>query len=155
MYTITDLSMTESLTSEEKKWWSTSKRGCMSTPSEINVYSQWCPALLIPGSKLNGRNTPGACPYCNSQPLKKIADQKKTWICFTWVIFNVKVSWYMVTKQHELEVNNNDIRMKTIISWWRDILHGMMKGSNREFITVGVCNSHIDVGNEMLSHSRC
>ena len=36
----------------------------------IDNYSKRFLALLIPGSRLNARNSPSARPYCNRQPLK-------------------------------------------------------------------------------------
>ena len=36
----------------------------------IDNYSERSLALLIPGSRLNARNSPSASPYCNRQPLK-------------------------------------------------------------------------------------
>ena len=40
----------------------------------IDDYSQWSLALLIPGSRLNARNSPDARPYCNRLPLKKFCE---------------------------------------------------------------------------------
>ena len=53
-----------------------------STPPEVNIwsttiYSQQYLALPIPGSRLNTRNSPSACPYCNRQPLKNFTGQTK------------------------------------------------------------------------------
>ena len=68
----------------------------------IHYYSQRSLALLIPGSRLNARNSPSACPYCNSQPLKKFRGSNKTtkfYYCdkiFTQIIFNVKFFWCTV-----------------------------------------------------------
>ena len=45
----------------------------------IENYSQRSLSLLIPGSRLNTKNYPGARPYCNRQPLKNFANQTKPW----------------------------------------------------------------------------
>ena len=62
----------------------------------IDDYSQRSQALLIPGSRLNGRNSPGARPYCNRQSLKNFADRTKPWKFNTNIFhanfFNVKIS---------------------------------------------------------------
>ena len=62
------------------------KLACASAPLEVNVrltttagspqhYSQHAIlALLIPGSRLNVRNSPGTRPYFNCQLLKNFAD---------------------------------------------------------------------------------
>ena len=44
----------------------------------IDDYSQRSLALLVPDSRLNARNSPGARPYCNHQPLKKIRRANET-----------------------------------------------------------------------------
>ena len=44
----------------------------------IDEYSEQSLALLIPGSRLNARNSPSAHPYCNRQPLKKIGGSNET-----------------------------------------------------------------------------
>ena len=77
------------------------------TPRPIDNHNQRCPiddyselylALLIPGSRLNARNSPDARPYCNHQPLKKILRIERnrknltTRKFFTQIIFNVKIS---------------------------------------------------------------
>ena len=43
----------------------------------IDNYSQQSLALLIPSSRLNARNSPGARSYCNHQPLKKFRETAK------------------------------------------------------------------------------
>ena len=43
----------------------------------IDDYSQRSLALLIPSSRLNGRNSSGTRPCCNRQPLKNFVDQTK------------------------------------------------------------------------------
>ena len=61
----------------------------------IENYSQRSLALLIPGSRLNARNSPGAHPYCNRQSLKKCADWTKLRKFSNMKIFlnfNVKIS---------------------------------------------------------------
>ena len=56
-----------------------------STPAEVNVQSRTIYikrylALLIPGSRLNARNSLGTHPHCNHQPLKKIStDRTELW----------------------------------------------------------------------------
>ena len=40
----------------------------------MTIYSQGYLALLIPGSRLNVRNSPGMHPHCNRQPVKKYVD---------------------------------------------------------------------------------
>ena len=37
----------------------------------IDDYSQRYLALLLPSSRLNARNSPGACPYCNQYETTK------------------------------------------------------------------------------------
>ena len=63
-------------------------------------------ALLIPGSRLNARNSPSASPYCNHQPLQKISwierdrENLTTPKFFTRIIFNVKISRSTVFAVH-------------------------------------------------------
>ena len=63
----------------------------------IGDYSQRSLALLIPGSRLNSKNSPGACPYCNHQSLKnswieRNRENLTTQKFFMRIIFNVKIS---------------------------------------------------------------
>ena len=53
---------------------------CKSRLTKVNVRSTTTAslALLIPGSRLNARNSPGARPYCNHQPLKKFHRPNET-----------------------------------------------------------------------------
>ena len=48
--------------------------------------------LPIPGSGVNARNAPGARPYFNRQPLKKISRVERAAKISTRIIFNVKTS---------------------------------------------------------------
>ena len=79
----------------------------MSTPKRpINDYF-WQPkrynqlALLIPGSRLNSRNTPSVHPLCNRPPLKKFhrSNKPRKFInmkFFYTIFFNMKISWSTV-----------------------------------------------------------
>ena len=74
-----------------------------STPTEISLindyswqpqrYSQWYPALPIPGSRLNSRNAPGARPCINRQPLKKFHELNEPWKFNTTKFFYANCFW--------------------------------------------------------------
>ena len=63
----------------------------------IDDYNEQSLALLIPGSRLNTRNSPSARPHCDRQPLKKSRIERNrenltTQKFFTQIIFNMKIS---------------------------------------------------------------
>ena len=72
-------------------------------------YSQYYLALLIPGSRLNAANAPGAHPYYNHQPLNDLqyiecpavtlcTCPKVTWPDVSWLkVTWLKVTWLKVT----------------------------------------------------------
>jgi len=74
------------------------KRTHKSTPPEVNVqsttiYSQRYLALLILHSRLNTRNSPGACRHCNCQPFSGSSKTTKFYqhkIFFMWINFSWK-----------------------------------------------------------------
>ena len=97
-----------------------SKRACKVHTRQgkcpIDNYSQRYLALLLPGSRPNARNSPGACPYCN-RCVKKILriewnhENLLTRKFFTQIIFNVKISRSAVEGHSEL--------------WWCQFYCGM------------------------------
>ena len=71
----------------------------------IDDYNQRSLGFLIPGSRLNTRNSLGARPYCNRQPLKNLQIERNrenltTQNFFSRIIFSMKISQSTGTTTH-------------------------------------------------------
>ena len=105
---------------------------CKSTPpprgkSLIDNYSQRSLALLIPGSRLNARNSPGAHPYCNHQSLKKFCGANETaknltpQKVFTQIIFSMKISRSTVSPKLQLIIYLKQVTVQQCMSRTREV----------------------------------
>ena len=107
----------------------------------IDDYSQWSLALLIPGSRVNTRNSPGTCPYCNRQPLKKFPNQMKPRkfnttkfspdLFLTWKFSNLRYNLQYSYEMEELKTHLLSVARELCCSRWDDSFNLLQQDSLR------------------------